>query len=42
MNQYNIHDLFYRRGGVCPPENIIRSIHGCIRAGKPCPYRYIG
>ena len=29
------------RGGVCPPEYINVCICGCIRAGKPCPYRLI-
>ena len=32
---------FNRRGGVCPPKYINRFISGRIRAGKPCPYRYI-
>ena len=32
---------FNRRGGVCPPEDINRSICGRIQAGKPCPYRYL-
>ena len=32
---------FNRRGGVCPPEDINLSICGRIRAGKPCPYKYL-
>ena len=32
---------FNRRGGVCPPKYINCFISGRIRAGKPCPYRYI-
>ena len=42
LSTYLIKALSFNcRGGGCPPKYINRFICGRIRAGKPCPYRYI-